>query len=94
MTDPVKNIKKELYDIAISKDILKRIDLIEKWVDDRVKEVSAEQIIIDRKYLTSGHEDALKYAMATKIAEKLLTDCGNVEVEGNKVIIKIVGICK
>lgn len=68
---------------------LARVKAIHEWMDSNLVSIKKSQSIIKSNF-TSDEEDALKYYMASKMAEELMEEAIDVEVLKNKVTTQVV----
>ncbi len=73
VTDAVKSLLEiiELEGDGVKSGQLRRRMALNKWLDQYLVEVSAEQRVVSQKYLDSEVQDMLKYHLATLLAEEL-----------------------
>lgn len=68
---------------------LARVKAIHHWMDTNLVKVTNSQSIIKNNF-TAAEEDALKYHMASKMAEELMEDAIAIDVQKNKVVTQVV----
>jgi hypothetical protein len=88
----------ELLALFLSQDYSKytpneeRKELLNGWISRWICEVEEDVLVLDRKFLTSENEDAIKYKLTEKLAEKLAEDCTTFETKDRKIGAKLLGI--
>lgn len=56
----------------------KRKMALDAWKETWVRKITASQLVLDKKYLTSENSDFLKYNLSTKMVENMMTECINI----------------
>jgi hypothetical protein len=89
---------RELYEIIKKEDWTSfcpekdRRELLEKWEARWVSSVEAEQLVMDKKYLTSEFSDMVKERLAQNLAEGLTEECVHFTITDKKVKAQLVGL--
>jgi hypothetical protein len=89
---------KELYEIIKKEDWTSfcperdRQALLEKWEQKWLTSVDAEQLVMDKKYLTSEFSDMVKERLAQNLAESLTEECVQFTITDRKVKAQLFGL--
>jgi hypothetical protein len=89
---------KELYEIIKKEDWTSfcpektRAELLEKWEQKWITSVESEQLVMDKKYLTSEFSDMVKERLAQNLAESLAEECVTFTITDRKVKAQLFGI--
>ena len=89
---------KELFEIIKTQDWTSfcperdRQVLLEKWEQKWVSIVETEQLIMDKKYLTSEFSDIIKERMAQNLAEQLTEESVTYTITDKKIKAQMLGI--
>jgi hypothetical protein len=88
----------ELYDIIKKEDWTSfcpektRATLLEKWEQKWIASVEADQLVMDKKYLTSEFSDMVKERLSQNLAELLAEECVTFTITDRKVKAQLFGI--
>lgn len=89
---------KELYEIIKKKDWTEfcpekdREVLLNAWVAKWLTTVEADQLIMDKKFLTSEYSDVIKERLAQNLAESLTEECVSFTIKDRKIEANLIGL--
>lgn len=82
---------KELYDLIEKESdgfrsgaLIRQMEL-NQWVEKWTEVLDTEVTVLSKKYLTLAHEDAIRYKLATQLAERIQENCAHYKVEDHSI---------
>lgn len=88
----------ELYEIIKKEDWTSfcpekiRRDLLDVWITKWLVAPSAEQLVMDKKYLTIEFSDIVKERLAQNLAESLTEECVSFTIKDRKIEANMIGL--